>query len=83
MTLVLVDVTFVLRTFLFQCFQYDKTRSSLYEEEKGISTLMELMQIYREKGVIFTKLCTLLGILALDATCKTVSVLIKKHEYSK
>ena len=52
--------------------QYDKTRPSLYEDESGLSTLLELMQIYREKGAIFTKLCTLLGILALDTPCKNV-----------
>ena len=46
----------------------------MYLEEDGIHTILELMQIYREKkGLIFIKACTLLGILALDSSCKMVS----------
>lgn len=56
-------------------FQYEKTRGSVYGEEGGLGVLVELMSIYREKVAIFTKLCTLLGILSLDTTCKQVSVL--------
>ena len=55
-------------------FQYEKTRHAVYSEEDGIHTILELMQIYREKkGLIFIKACTLLGILALDSSCKMVS----------
>ena len=54
--------------------QYEKTRPAVYSEEGGLLTIVELMQVYREKkGDIFQKACTLLGIVALDNTCKTVS----------
>ncbi|KAL4219252.1 hypothetical protein ACF0H5_021834 [Mactra antiquata] len=50
--------------------KYEKTRPSLYEVSGCIDIIVELMQIYREKGQIFIKTCTLLGIIALDSPCK-------------
>ncbi|XP_005095167.1 abnormal spindle-like microcephaly-associated protein homolog [Aplysia californica] len=46
--------------------KYDKTVAVVMEPEESISTIMELMLIYREKGPIFYKCCMLLGILGLD-----------------
>ncbi|XP_050415465.2 abnormal spindle-like microcephaly-associated protein homolog [Patella vulgata] len=47
--------------------KYDKTRDYVYNVKDSISNLLELLTIYREKGHIFTKTCTLIGILALDS----------------
>ncbi|XP_066548486.1 abnormal spindle-like microcephaly-associated protein [Amia ocellicauda] len=55
--------------------KYDKTTEAVYDVENSIDTLLELMQIYREKagdkvadkgGSIFTKTCFLLVILLQD-----------------
>ena len=52
--------------------QYDKTRLAVYEVEDAASILVELMAVYRDKGLIFSKTCTLLGILALDSNIRNV-----------
>ncbi|ESO92879.1 hypothetical protein LOTGIDRAFT_232956 [Lottia gigantea] len=46
--------------------KYEKTIDYVYDVEDSISNLLELMTIFREKGNIFTKTATLIGILALD-----------------
>ncbi|ELT97378.1 hypothetical protein CAPTEDRAFT_220529 [Capitella teleta] len=46
--------------------KYEETRGAVYQEEGSIDCLIELLQIYREKGAIFTKVCTLLGVLCYD-----------------
>ena len=54
--------------------QYEKTTSAVYEVENSVTTLVDLMSIYREKGgAIFTKCCMLLAILGSDAQRKAVS----------
>ncbi|XP_052220933.1 abnormal spindle-like microcephaly-associated protein homolog [Dreissena polymorpha] len=58
--------------------KYEKTRGRVSSEEGGLGVLVELMSIYREKVAIFTKLCTLLGILSLDMTCKQAIMEDKK-----
>ncbi|KAK7504479.1 hypothetical protein BaRGS_00004345 [Batillaria attramentaria] len=48
--------------------KYEKTTPAVYEVDNSVSTLVELMTIYREKGgAIFTKTCMLLAILGFDA----------------
>ncbi|XP_040263498.1 abnormal spindle-like microcephaly-associated protein [Bufo bufo] len=56
--------------------KYEKTVSAVYEVENSVETLLDLMQIYREKagdkvsdkgGSIFTKTCCLLAIFALNS----------------
>lgn len=55
--------------------QYEKTASAVYEVENSVTTLVDLMSIYREKGgAIFTKCCMLLAILGSDAQRKAVSI---------
>lgn len=62
-----------LTTLLFVCgTQYEVTAPAVYEVADSIETLVELLQIYREKGVIFTSLCMLLGIMGLDPRCREV-----------
>ncbi|CAH1785860.1 unnamed protein product [Owenia fusiformis] len=46
--------------------KYDKTVDAVLEVEDSISVLLELMQIYREKGVIFNNCCLILTILGSD-----------------
>jgi len=44
--------------------QYARTAAAVYEAEDSVDTLVELMQIYRDKGAdIFTNTCMLLGIM--------------------
>ncbi|KAK3088174.1 hypothetical protein FSP39_015668 [Pinctada imbricata] len=45
--------------------KYDKTVGAVYIPG-SVDVLLELLQIYREKGVIFYRTCTLLGILGID-----------------
>ncbi|XP_030062606.1 LOW QUALITY PROTEIN: abnormal spindle-like microcephaly-associated protein [Microcaecilia unicolor] len=56
--------------------KYERTTKAVRDVENSVDTLLELMQIYREKagdkvahkgGSIFTKSCCLLAILALDS----------------
>nr|XP_033772299.1 abnormal spindle-like microcephaly-associated protein [Geotrypetes seraphini] len=56
--------------------KYEKTTKAVYDVENSVNTLLELMQIYRERagdkvahkgGSIFTKSCCLLAIFALDS----------------
>lgn len=58
--------------------KYEKTRYSVYEDPESMSTLVNLMQIYREKGVIFLKTCFLIGVLAHDDICKKIVMEDKK-----
>lgn len=47
--------------------QYERTAAAVYEAEDSVDTLVELLLIYRDKGVdIFTNTCMLLGIMASD-----------------
>ncbi|KAJ8300168.1 hypothetical protein KUTeg_021687 [Tegillarca granosa] len=46
--------------------KYDKTASDVYNVEESIDTLIDLMQIYREKGAIFSRTCMLLGIMGME-----------------
>ncbi|KAK7095187.1 hypothetical protein V1264_006632 [Littorina saxatilis] len=47
--------------------KYEKTASAVYDAEDSVSTLVDLMSIYRDKGgVIFTKICMLLAILGSE-----------------
>ena len=47
--------------------QYERTAAAVYEAEESVNTLVELLQIYREKGAnIFTNTCMLLGIMGFD-----------------
>lgn len=43
------------------------------EPEESIATILELLQIFREKGLIFFNSCMLLGILGLKEGCRVVS----------
>nr|KAG5712072.1 hypothetical protein BaRGS_020798 [Batillaria attramentaria] len=55
--------------------KYEKTTPAVYEVDNSVSTLVELMTIYREKGgAIFTKTCMLLAILGFDAERREVSI---------
>lgn len=45
--------------------KYDKTLPYVFVEG-SLDILLDLMQIYREKGVIFNRTCTLVGILGID-----------------
>jgi hypothetical protein len=46
--------------------QYESTAGAVYGVPGCVDTLVELLTIYRGKGAIFTKTCTLIGILAYD-----------------
>ncbi|KAL8625932.1 hypothetical protein ACOMHN_012524 [Nucella lapillus] len=51
--------------------KYEKTTQAVYEAEDSLSTLVDLLSIYREKGgAIFTKTCMLLAILGTNAQRK-------------
>ena len=56
-----------------------KTRAAVYAVEDSIDTLVELMAIYREKGTIFNKTCTLLGLLCNDPVRRRVCSVINDH----
>ncbi|NXH69326.1 ASPM protein, partial [Hydrobates tethys] len=56
--------------------KYERTTQAVYEVENSIETLLDLLQVYREKagdkisekgGSIFTKTCCLLAILSKDS----------------
>jgi len=53
--------------------QYEKTIYEVYNVEGAVDTLIELMQIYREKGAIFNSVCMLLGILGMLDKCRMVN----------
>ena len=53
--------------------QYGSTVSGVYAEEDCVECLVELLQIYRGKGAIFSHTCTLLAILIQDPQRKQVS----------
>lgn len=55
-------------------FQYDKTLPYVFVEG-SLDILLDLMQIYREKGVIFNRTCTLVGILGIDNHRRMVNFL--------
>lgn len=46
--------------------KYEKTRGAVYDVSIAVDTLVELLSIYREKGAIFNRTCTLLGLLVAD-----------------
>ncbi|XP_038063476.1 abnormal spindle-like microcephaly-associated protein homolog [Patiria miniata] len=47
--------------------KYPPTAHAVFEEPESISMILDLMQMYREKGAqIFSKVCTLMGILSQD-----------------
>ncbi|XP_074859397.1 abnormal spindle-like microcephaly-associated protein [Carettochelys insculpta] len=57
--------------------KYERTTQAVYEVENSVDTLLDLLQMYREKagdktsergGSIFTKTCCLLAILLKDST---------------
>ncbi|GFO45530.1 abnormal spindle-like microcephaly-associated-like protein [Plakobranchus ocellatus] len=45
--------------------KYEKTIEYVMEPQESVGTLLELMQIYREKGILFYRSCMLLGILGM------------------
>jgi len=53
-------------------FQYDVTAPFVIEASESIETLVDLLQIYREKGIIFSGTCMLLGIMGLNPICRQV-----------
>lgn len=59
--------------------QYDKTVDAVFAVDGAVSIVVDLMQIYREKGAIFTKACTLLGVLAMHPARRMVSLLTTSH----
>jgi hypothetical protein len=70
-------------TFYSVLFKYEKTTSAVYSVENCIDTLLELLQMYREKpgdkvadksGSIFTKTCCLLAILLKTTNQASVSI---------
>ncbi|XP_059177929.1 abnormal spindle-like microcephaly-associated protein homolog isoform X2 [Physella acuta] len=58
--------------------KYDKTVEAVIEPEESIATILELLQIFREKGLIFFNSCMLLGILGLKEGCR---VQIMQHPH--
>ena len=56
-------------------FQYEKTVESVFSATDSLETLLELMQVYREKGFIFNKTCMLVGLLAHDPSRRKVLLL--------
>jgi abnormal spindle-like microcephaly-associated protein len=52
--------------------KYEETREAVFSEEGSISCLIELLQVYREKSIIFNKTCTLLGVLCYNVKCRKV-----------
>lgn len=50
--------------------KYERTVQQVLVPEECIPTLLDLIQIYRDKGVIFFKSCMLLGILGLEPHMK-------------
>ncbi|XP_036375779.1 abnormal spindle-like microcephaly-associated protein [Megalops cyprinoides] len=67
-------ITFAIQV-LLNLSKYDKTTEAVYAVENSVDTLLDLLQIYREKagdkvadkgGSIFTKTCFLLAILLQD-----------------
>lgn len=55
--------------------QYEKTRSAVYDVEGATESLLELMQVYRDKGFIFSCACTLMGIMGMMENRRKVGVL--------
>ncbi|XP_033731928.1 LOW QUALITY PROTEIN: abnormal spindle-like microcephaly-associated protein homolog [Pecten maximus] len=58
--------------------KYEKTRAAVYEVEGATECLLELMQVYREKGHIFSCSCTLMGILGMIEDKRQVVLTDKK-----
>lgn len=63
-------------------FKYEKTTSAVYDAENCVDTLLELLQVYREKpgdkvaeksASIFTRTCCLLAVLLKTEHCASVS----------
>jgi len=54
--------------------QYERTAAAVYDADGSVETLLELLQIYREKGAdIFMNICMLLGIMGFDDYRRQVS----------
>lgn len=71
--------------------QYNKTIDAVYDVEDSVETLLDLLQMYREKagdkvaekgGSIFTKACFLLVILVQDEERALVGVVISQSFFS-
>jgi hypothetical protein len=69
-------------SFYSALFKYDKTIAAVYEAENCVDTLLELLQVYREKpgdrvaeksASIFTRTCCLLAVLLKTEQCAFVS----------
>ena len=58
------------------CFQYNRTARAVLEADESVEILVELLQIYREKSVIFCNVCLLLGILGHNSEQRLVSIAI-------
>ena len=70
---------FIVKAIVFHkhvIFQYEKTVGDVYVEG-SVEVLLDLLQIYREKGAIFYRTCTLLGILGIDSERRAVSDLLR------
>ena len=60
--------------------QYEKTVDAVFLADDSIETLVELLQIYREKGCsIFTRTCMVLGMLGYDRHRRIVRY--KSYDY--
>lgn len=70
-------ITYCVNIFL-NLAKYEKTRAAVYNVDDSVQTLVELLSIYREKGVIFTKTCTLLGLLCSDPSRSKEILSMKK-----
>ena len=55
----------------------------MFDVDGSVDVLVELLQVYREKGVIFTQSCTLLGVLCYDAGRKQVSSVFRREREHK
>jgi len=63
--------------------QYERTAAAVYEAEESVDTLVELLQIYREKGAsIFTNTCMLLGIMGFDDDRRQVGLCHRNIEHT-
>ena len=64
--------------------QYERTVSAVFDVDGSVDVLVELLQVYREKGVIFSQSCTLLGVLCYDAGRKQVSFVFRReHKFCR
>lgn len=73
-------------------FQYNRTIDAVYDVDNSVETLLDLLQIYREKagdkvadkgGSIFTKACFLLVLLVQDERRAMVGVFFQAIGFNK